>query len=149
MKFFRFVLTFITCLTTFAVSACGGSPQDRAKTNEESDRQQKDEKSIYISEETLDEIMKSGDDFFLIDVRETYEFAGGHIEDAYNIPLGVIGTEVTKRISDIKKNDEIILYCRTNNRSTRAYTLLSALGYTNVRVMQGGWPGWARYISGR
>lgn len=147
MKYYRFSLTVITFLTFFAISACGGTEQDRVKTKESSETQQKEEKSIYISEEGLDKKLNSDDKFYLIDVREIFEFANGHIENAYHIPVGIIGTEITKRIPEIKKDDEIVLYCHTKNRSTRSYRILDALGYTNVRVMQGGWSGWFNYIS--
>ncbi len=147
MKYFKITLAIAALLTFPAFNACGRAEQ--AKTNKSIESQDNKENSIYISEEALDKKLNSDEKFYLIDVRETFEFADGHIRNAYNIPLGVIGTDITKRIPDIKKDDEIVLYCRTHNRSTRAYKILKSLGYTNLKATEGGWTGWSRYISGK
>ena len=86
-------------------------------------------------------IMESESDYILLDVRTTEEFADKHIPGAINIPNGTIGTE---DIPELPVKDQLILvYCRSGNRSKQASDKLVRLGYTNV-VEFGGindWPG--------
>ena len=75
----------------------------------------------------------------IIDVRETYEFATGHVEGALNIPLGYIPS----RLEDFRKMEHpIILYCRSGNRSGQVHAYLEELGYDNVHNMAGGILAW-------
>ena len=86
-------------------------------------------------------IMESESDYIILDVRTTEEFADKHIPDAINIPNETIGTE---DIPELPNKDQLILvYCRSGNRSKQASEKLAALGYTNI-VEFGGindWPG--------
>jgi sulfur dioxygenase len=83
----------------------------------------------------------------IIDVREPEEFALGHIENAINIPRGVLefrtdenypGT--VRSLSD--KSTNIILYCRSGGRSALAAQSLSKIGYKSVFSMAGGFIAW-------
>lgn len=67
----------------------------------------------------------------LIDVREPDEFAAGHAKGAINIPLGDIAQGL-EQLGDVPKNAELILYCRSGNRSGLATQILRQRGYTNV-----------------
>lgn len=69
--------------------------------------------------------------YLIIDVREPYEFKAGHVKNAINIPLQNIikGGGVLK---DIPKDANIIVYCRTGNRSEVAKEVLEGRGYKNV-----------------
>ena len=86
-------------------------------------------------------IMESESDYIILDVRTTEEFADKHIPDAINIPNETIGTE---EIPELPVKDQLILvYCRSGNRSKQASDKLVGLGYTNI-VEFGGindWPG--------
>ena len=77
----------------------------------------------------------------LVDVRTPEEFAERHIPGAINIPNETIGTE---EIPELPNKEQLILvYCRSGNRSKQASEKLAALGYTNI-VEFGGindWPG--------
>ncbi|MBT3201936.1 MAG: rhodanese-like domain-containing protein [Phycisphaerales bacterium] len=66
----------------------------------------------------------------IIDVRTAREFSDDHIAEAINIPYNLIAD----RIGDlgIKKDHEIVLYCRSGARAGVALTTLKALGYTKV-----------------
>ena len=79
--------------------------------------------------------------YIILDVRTPQEFSDKHIPGAINIPNEEIGTE---EISGLPDKDQLILvYCRSGNRSKQAAKKLAALGYTNV-VEFGGiidWPG--------
>ena len=75
-------------------------------------------------------LMESESGFLLLDVRRPDEFEAGHIPGAVNIPNETIGTD---EIPALPQKDQLILvYCRSGNRSKQAAEKLSALGYTNV-----------------
>ena len=71
----------------------------------------------------------------MIDVRTDEEWRAGYIEGAIHIPL----SEIKKNIEnyEISKDEEILLYCRSGNRSGRAKTILDELGYTNTTNIGG------------
>ena len=86
-------------------------------------------------------MMEEENDYIILDVRTPEEFAEKHIPDAINIPNETIGTEDIPELSD--KDQLILVYCRSGNRSKQASEKLARLGYTNI-VEFGGindWPG--------
>ena len=86
-------------------------------------------------------MMEEESDYIILDVRTAAEFAEKHIPGALNIPNETIGTD---EIPELPNKDQLILvYCRSGNRSKQASEKLVALGYTNI-VEFGGindWPG--------
>ena len=86
-------------------------------------------------------MMEEGSSYIILDVRTPEEFAERHIPGAINIPNETISTE---EIPELPNKDQLILvYCRSGNRSKQASEKLVALGYTNI-VEFGGindWPG--------
>jgi molybdopterin/thiamine biosynthesis adenylyltransferase/rhodanese-related sulfurtransferase len=76
----------------------------------------------------------------LIDVRESHEWDEAHLEDAIHVPQA----ELLDRISEVAPDhsERLVLYCRTDNRSTRSADALRELGYDNVSVMRGGIVDW-------
>jgi|TARA_B100001059_G_scaffold116705_1_gene116983 phage shock protein E len=64
----------------------------------------------------------------VIDVRTLNEWNSGHLESAINIEW----QNITSIQSNIPKNEEIYLYCRSGNRSGKATKILLDAGYTNV-----------------
>ena len=84
----------------------------------------------------------AGEKLHLIDVREPDE----HI--AFNIgglllPVGKVLTMQTEEIEELK-NDEVICYCRSGQRSMQAALMLETLGYSNVKNLHGGMNEWQR-----
>lgn len=75
---------------------------------------------------------------FLLDVREPDEYASGHIAGITLIPMG----EVAARLSELPKDKEIIITCRTGNRSGQVADFLREQGFTNVHNMEGGIVAW-------
>lgn len=76
------------------------------------------------------EMMEIESDYIILDVRRPDEFATAHIPNAINIPNESIGTD---EISELPDKDQLILvYCRSGNRSKQASQKLVKLGYTNV-----------------
>ena len=93
---------------------------------------------------TMDEaiiMMEEESGYIILDVRTPEEFADKHIPGAVNIPNETIGTEEIPELPD--KDQLILVYCRSGNRSKQASEKLAALGYTNVVEFGGinSWPG--------
>jgi rhodanese-related sulfurtransferase len=87
---------------------------------------------IKITAEQMSETFKDKT-YVIIDVRQDYEYNKEHILDAVNIPLGEIET-VTQKYA---KDTNIILYCRSGNRSNQAALKLIELGYKNIYDLGG------------
>ena len=86
-------------------------------------------------------IMEEESGYVILDVRTREEFVDKHIPGAINIPNETIGAEKIPQLPD--KDQLILVYCRSGNRSKQASEKLVALGYTNI-VEFGGindWPG--------
>ncbi len=82
--------------------------------------------------------LQQGEKLVLIDVREEDEVAQGMIPGAKHIPLG----ELPDRHGEIPQAEEIILVCRSGNRSSKAYGYLESLGYKGLKNMTGGMLEW-------
>jgi rhodanese-related sulfurtransferase len=96
-----------------------------------------------IVEVSVDEVaarLAQGDPFELVDVRESSEFAAGHLRGARHLGKGVIERDVEAAIPDTSA--EIILYCGGGYRSALAADNLVKMGYANVKSMAGGWRAW-------
>ena len=86
-------------------------------------------------------MMEEGSGYIILDVRTPEEFAEKHIPGAINVANETIGTDEIPELPD--KDQLILVYCRSGNRSKQASEKLAALGYTNI-VEFGGindWPG--------
>ena len=86
-------------------------------------------------------MMEEETDYIILDVRRPDEFADKHIPNAINVPNETIGEEEIPELPD--KDQLILVYCRSGNRSKQASEKLTALGYTNVYEFGGinDWPG--------
>ncbi|WP_163537758.1 rhodanese-like domain-containing protein [Gracilibacillus sp. YIM 98692] len=78
----------------------------------------------------------------LIDVREPKEFDGGHILGARNIPL----TQLKQRLTELRKDQPVYLYCQSGARSGRAGLVLHKKGYHKLYHLQGGYKKWTGKI---
>ena len=74
--------------------------------------------------------MDSGDEIIILDVRTLEEFNAGHIAGAILVPNETILDEQPELLPDL--DAEILVYCRSGNRSAQAANKLLAIGYTNV-----------------
>ena len=82
----------------------------------------------------------------LVDVREPEEHASFNIGGRL-LPLGNILSMMTDDIDDLK-NEEVICYCRSGNRSMQASLMLETFGFTNVKNLTGGMMEWQeKYIN--
>ena len=97
-----------------------------------------------ITVEDLKQRIDSGESFHLIDVREPHEHdefnVGGQL-----IPLGKIQSMQLDELEELKQ-EEIVLYCRSGNRSGQACMILETMGFTNVVNVAGGMLAWQEKI---
>ena len=99
-----------------------------------------DQKSVkYISST---EFLELNDDFELIDVRTKSEYESGFIESGLNIDF--FSNTFESDILSLDKNSKIILYCRTNNRSTKTANLLKRNGFKDISVIERGITDWVK-----
>ncbi|HYH05250.1 MAG TPA: rhodanese-like domain-containing protein [Bacillota bacterium] len=85
--------------------------------------------------------LEQNPDIRLVDVRTSEEYREGHIPGSILLPLDRLTTEAEETLPD--KNAEMIVYCRSGNRSATASQSLTEMGYTNVANLTGGimdWP---------
>ena len=99
-----------------------------------------DEKT-EITVEQLKTKLDRGDDLFILDVREPYEYEIVNI-GAYLIPLG----ELPKRIGELDPSKEIVVHCKSGGRSARAAEFLRKNGFKSVKNLVGGIDVWAERI---
>jgi rhodanese-related sulfurtransferase len=95
-----------------------------------------------ITTDELKKRMDAGEEPHLLDVREDYERADFNIGGRH-LPLGKLQSMQLDDIEDWK-DDEIIIYCRSGNRSGIAANMLEALGYKNVKNLVGGMLNWQK-----
>ena len=93
-----------------------------------------------ITVEELKARMDAGEKLNLIDVREPHEHAEFNIGGQL-VPLGKIQTMQTEELDDLK-NEEIILFCRSGQRSMMACMFLDTLGFKNTKNLAGGMREW-------
>jgi rhodanese-related sulfurtransferase len=75
---------------------------------------------------------------FILDVREPSEWTQFHIPGATLIPLG----NLPNRLSEVPKDREVVVVCRTGHRSAQGRDILTQAGFTNVTSMAGGVTEW-------
>ncbi|QSF46866.1 rhodanese-like domain-containing protein [Paenibacillus tianjinensis] len=90
-----------------------------------------------VTPQALVEQLKQGKPLNLLDVRESVEWAEGHVEGAKHIPL----SQLMERREELEPAQEIIIMCRSGNRSGLACELLHEKGYKVVN-MTGGLNAW-------
>ena len=90
----------------------------------------------------LDAQLKSGASFKLVDVREPHELEISRMPHIVNIPMGELAT----RLSELDKQDDIVLICKAGVRSTRALHILLGAGFRKLHNLQGGMNAWVQDI---
>ncbi len=91
--------------------------------------------SSSITMEQFKEKLKNDKELIVLDVRTPEEVAAGKIENAINIPVQVL----EQRINELKpyKSKEILVICRTQNRSAVAVDILKQQGYNAKNILGG------------
>lgn len=93
-----------------------------------------------ITPEEVKKRLDAGENLNLVDVRELHEHEAFNIGGKL-IPVGKIQSMQTEEIDNFK-NDEIILYCRSGNRSGIAAMTLDQMGFSNTKNLAGGMLAW-------
>lgn len=75
---------------------------------------------------------------FILDVRQPEEWADAHIPGSTLIPLG----DLESRINEVPKDQEIVVVCRSGNRSAQGRDILKQAGFSQVTSMAGGLNEW-------
>jgi rhodanese-related sulfurtransferase len=97
--------------------------------------------TISFGDVTVEEaksLVESNVSLIIVDVRTREEYDSGHIEGAILIPV----SELEGRINELSKEEELLIYCRTGNRSTNSVNILKANGYTKIFHMNDGIIAW-------
>ncbi|EEP60674.1 rhodanese-like domain-containing protein [Sulfurihydrogenibium yellowstonense] len=82
------------------------------------------------------EMMQKEKDVIILDVRTPQEYQEGHISNAINIPVQILGQQLDK-LNNFK-DKKILVYCRSGNRSAIASQILDRAGFKNVYNLKGG-----------
>ena len=114
---------------------CGVPANDHESTVQE------DNGVVDIEPLALKERLKTNH-LHLIDVREPHEWDICHIEGATLIPLG----QIQNRLSEIRGNDEVIIYCKMGGRSKKAYKILQDNGFGALKNLRGGIRAWSEEV---
>ncbi len=93
-----------------------------------------------ITAEEVKTRLAAGEKLNIVDVREPHENAEFNIGGTL-VPLGKIQTMQLDELED-HKNDELIVYCRSGNRSGQTCQILEMAGFTNVKNLTGGMLNW-------
>ena len=97
--------------------------------------------TISFGDVTVEEaksLVESNVSLIIVDVRIREEYDSGHIEGAILIPV----SELEGRINELSKEEELLIYCRTGNRSSNSVNILKANGYTKIFHMNDGIIAW-------
>jgi rhodanese-related sulfurtransferase len=91
-----------------------------------------------VSVEEASNLIAEKSDLVILDVRTQSEFNDGHIEGAILIPH----FELADRLDELDSENEILVYCRTGNRSSTAYEILKTNGFDKLYHMNDGITSW-------
>ncbi|KUO95532.1 rhodanese-like domain-containing protein [Ferroacidibacillus organovorans] len=75
----------------------------------------------------------------IIDVREIAEYRASHIEGSTLIPLA----ELPFRLDEIERDKDVIVVCRSGNRSAQACEILRERGFLRTKSLSGGLAAWS------
>lgn len=78
----------------------------------------------------------------LIDVRETEEFAAGHLPGAIHASRGMLEFKLAGNPALAARDLRVVLYCKTSGRAALAAVAMQAMGYLNVKSIAGGYDAW-------
>jgi len=94
-----------------------------------------------IDSESLSRRLAEAEGLLLVDIRTPAEIAQGLIPGALQLPMHLIPL----RMSEIPKDQDVVIYCRSGARSYQACAYLMQHGYGRVLNLRGGIIAWARH----
>ncbi len=95
-----------------------------------------------ITAPALKERLDQGDNIFLLDVREPFEYEFCRLAGAKLVPLA----EVPARLHELDETREIVVYCHAGVRSARAVNWMRQAGFNRVKNLVGGIDAWSLYV---
>lgn len=101
-----------------------------------------DRAPLEIDARTLDDERRSGKPFFLVDVREPFEWGICRIEGSVLMPL----VQLLQRVAGIPRDAEVVVVCHSGQRSLAAAQFLRTAGIEGARSLRGGIEAWARIV---
>jgi sulfur-carrier protein adenylyltransferase/sulfurtransferase len=122
-------------------AVCGDAPSISAPCDQEPARARDASGVRRLSARDLHELLQTRPPL-LVDVREPYEFAAGHLAGARHIPLG----ELAQRLAEIPKDAAPVFICRSGGRSLAACSMALAAGIASPANLEGGLQAWAREV---
>ncbi len=99
----------------------------------------------------VEERAEKNQELLIVDIREHSEFKKFHIKDSLFVPRGILETACEAEYDDAipalvnGRNKEIVVICRSGNRSVLVTQMMQELGFTNVSSMKTGLRGWNDY----
>jgi rhodanese-related sulfurtransferase len=99
----------------------------------------------------LAEKLTQDNKLLLLDIREPAEFSAMHIKDSINVPRGILESacdfDYHETVPELVKarNQEIIVICRSGNRSVLAASTMQQMGYKKAASLKTGLKGWNDY----
>jgi rhodanese-related sulfurtransferase len=96
----------------------------------------------------LAEEIEAGNHPLIVDIREPYEFDAMHIENSVNVPRGILESacewDYEETVPELvnARDEDVVLVCRSGNRSVLAAHTMEQLGYMCVRSLKTGLRGW-------
>jgi len=99
----------------------------------------------------LEERIENNPSLLLLDIREPYEFDAMHIKDSLNVPRGVVETacewEYEETVAQLveAREKEVVVACRSGNRSIFVCEIMQKMGYKNIVSLKTGLRGWSDY----
>ena len=129
----------IALLLTLFLTACRGTGEESQETPQPPAQDAQGSYEIITAQQAK-QMMDSGEEYLLVDVRTREEYTQSRIEGAVLIPVDELSNRAEQEIPD--KNTLIILYCRSGRRSEQAAGILADMGYSRVYDMGGimDWP---------
>jgi len=124
----KIISFFALALSALTLSACAAPATAAASTPAPTSAPTAEYKKISAADAKAR--MDSGDTIIILDVRTQEEYDAGHIAGAILIPNETIADQQHTLLPDLTA--EILVYCRSGNRSAQAAKKLIAIGYTNV-----------------
>jgi len=103
-----------------------------------------------VTAQEADQLLGSGDGYVYLDVRTPAEFQAGRPPGAINIPVAQVNARGQMELNDsflsvvaanIAQGTNVLLGCRTGQRSAIAQEMLHQAGYTNTANVEGGFSG--------
>ena len=132
----RLAAILLFCMIFAACGQAKGDSQitgDKNLSNVEGSTQEVTYEQISLEE--AKQLMKDEEGYIILDVRTKEEFAEGHIPGAICVPNETISDEMPGELPE--KDQLILVYCRSGNRSKQASKKLAELGYTNIKEFGG------------